>query len=227
MAMAMAMAMAMELTRRLPEKVGQRAEIGESFSNRRATQAMSAVLIEAQRYVDVRGRFTESYSKKRLQALGVVADFVQDNQSFSAAVGTVRGLHFHPPHALAKLVRCLRGRIFDVAIDLRRKSPTFGQWCGVELSAELGNQLFIPAGYGHGFMTLEPDCEIAYMVDAYYARESDGGILWCDPDIGIQWSLKDLPPVLSDKDARLPLLKDIQFDFPYDGNPLLPFKGPL
>lgn len=154
---------------------------------------------------------------------GINALFCQDNQSLSRTAGTLRGLHFQRhPHAQAKLVRCLRGRIFDVAVDIRRQSPTYKKWVGVELSAERGNQLFIPAGYAHGFLTLEDNCEIAYKVDAYYAPESDGGIAWNDPEIDIIWPLSLPFPLLSDKDSQLPALTSIDANFAYDGNPLLP-----
>jgi dTDP-4-dehydrorhamnose 3,5-epimerase len=156
----------------------------------------------------------------------VSSNFCQDNQSFSRLAGTLRGLHFQRiPHAQAKLVRCLRGRIFDVAVDIRSNSPTFKKWVGVELTAELGNQLFIPAGFAHGFLTLEPDCEIAYKVDAFYAPEADGGIAWNDPQIAINWPLTGNQPRLSEKDASLPTLNEADFDFPFDGNPLLPLEG--
>ena len=151
--------------------------------------------------------------------------FCQDNLSLSRPVGTLRGLHFQsPPHAQTKLVRCARGRIFDVAVDIRRRSPTFGQWAGLELSADNGKQLCIPAGYAHGFVTLEPDCEIAYKVDDYYSAECDGGVAWDDPAIGIDWPLDGHSPVLSDKDMSLPRLAGLTVDFPYDGNPLPPLR---
>ncbi len=136
-------------------------------------------------------------------------------------------MHFQrSPHTQAKLVRCLRGRIFDVAVDLRRASPTFMGYVGVELTAELGNQLFIPAGFAHGFLTLEPDCEIAYKVDGYYAPEADAGIAWDDPQLAIKWPLiNGSAPLVSDKDARLPELNDAEFDFSFDGSPLLPLEG--
>ena len=187
---------------------------------------MSVILFETRRFADKRGWFTESWNKERFEALGVCVDFIQDNHSYSRNAGTIRGLHFQKsPFAQAKLVRCLKGRIFDVAIDLRRDSPTFGKWEGVELTAELGNQLFIPAGFGHGFLTLEADCEIAYKVDAYYSPDADGGVAWDDPDIAIDWPLNGLEPVLSDKDSSLPSLREVELDFTYDGKPLLPLKG--
>lgn len=187
---------------------------------------MTAILITTKRFSDNRGWFSETWNKNRFQQIGVAADFVQDNQSCSLTAGTIRGLHFQrPPHAQAKLVRCIRGKIFDVVVDLRTDSPTFGKWEGVELSAVQGNQLYVPAGYAHGFLTLEPDCEVAYKVDAFYAPEADGGILWNDPDFSIEWPLGELQPILSDKDTALPTLKKAEFAFQYDGQPLLPLKG--
>lgn len=182
---------------------------------------MTVRIVKPRRFEDERGWFSETWHAARLAEEGIEAQFCQDNHSYSKAVGTLRGLHFQrPPHAQAKLVRCLRGSIYDVAIDIRRTSPTFGRWVGTVLSARLGYQLFIPRGYAHGFVTLETDCEVAYKVDAYYAPEADGGIVWNDPDLAIDWQLDGLIPVLSKKDAGLPLLADIDFDFAYDGNPL-------
>lgn len=155
--------------------------------------------------------------------LGISADFCQDNQSFSATAGTLRGLHFQShPHAQAKLVRCLRGRIFDVAVDIRSDSPTYRKWVGVELSEAIGNQLYIPAGYAHGFLTLEDNCEIAYKVDSYYASDADGGIAWNDASVSIKWPLNGTVPFLSEKDMALRPLDELNLAFPYDGKPLLP-----
>jgi dTDP-4-dehydrorhamnose 3,5-epimerase len=187
---------------------------------------MSVQLINPQRHRDSRGWFSETWNKERFQKLGVAAEFCQDNHSTSAKAGTIRGLHFQRAmHAQAKLVRCLKGRIFDVAVDLRQKSPTFKKWVGIELSADLGNQLYIPAGYAHGFLTLEDDCHVAYKVDSYYAPHSDGGIRWDDPSISIDWPMVSATPILSDKDAVLPFLPDSDFDFVYDGSPLLPLPN--
>ena len=184
---------------------------------------MTVIHVTPQRFSDSRGWFCETWTRHRFESWGIVAEFCQDNHSLSRPAGTIRGLHFQRvPDAQAKLVRCLRGRVFDVAVDVRKASPTFGQWVSVELTAERGNQLFIPAGYAHAFLTLEDDCEVAYKVDAYYAPQSDGGIAWDDPDLAIDWPLDGLSPLLSEKDAKLPRLKDIDLDFPYDGNPLLP-----
>jgi dTDP-4-dehydrorhamnose 3,5-epimerase len=182
-----------------------------------------AISITPRRFADDRGWFTETWQRDRYAAAGINADFCQDNHSLSRTAMTLRGLHFQrEPHAQAKLVRCLRGRVFDVAVDIRRDSPTFRHWVGVELSAEAGNQLFIPAGYAHGFLTLEPDCEIAYKVDAYYAPEADGGISWDDPELAIDWPLQGAAPILSAKDAALPSLTQADVHFAYDGRPLQP-----
>ncbi len=141
-------------------------------------------------------------------------DFVQDNHSLSAQVGTVRGLHFQaPPAAQAKLVRCGRGAIFDVAVDIRRGSPTYGQWMGAELSAENGHQLYVPAGFAHGFMTLLPDSEIVYKCSDYYAPATEGAVRW--DSCGIDWPLAGITPVLSDKDAVAPALAEFKSPFTY------------
>ncbi len=183
-------------------------------------------LITAKRFGDQRGWFTEVYSQHAFAALGIDAVFVQDNHSLSRPIGTLRGLHFQtPPHGQAKLVRCISGRIFDVAVDVRRNSPTFGRWVGAELSAENGNQLFIPVGFAHGFVTLEPECEITYKVSDVYAPLSDGGIRWNDPALAIDWPLPaGAGATLSQKDEKLPLLADFDSPFLYDGRPLLPLK---
>jgi len=187
---------------------------------------MTVIHITPQRFNDERGWFTETWNTQRFEKLGIGAEFCQDNQSASVKAGTIRGLHFQrTPHAQAKLVRCVKGRIFDVAVDLRRDSPTFRKWAGVELLAERGNQLFVPAGFGHAFITLEDDCHVAYKVDAYYAPQADGGIRWDDPELAINWPMDGTTPILSDKDASLPFLSDSELDFPYDGNPLAPLSN--
>jgi dTDP-4-dehydrorhamnose 3,5-epimerase len=174
------------------------------------------LLLTPRRFGDDRGFFAETWSRRVLQDAGITLDFVQDNHSLSRRVGTVRGLHFQsPPHAQAKLVRCGRGRLFDVAVDLRRGSPTYGQWAGAELSAENGVQLLIPAGFGHGFVTREPDTEIVYKCSDYYSPECDGGIRWNDPDIGIDWGVSEASG-LSDKDAKAPLLADFASPFVWE-----------
>lgn len=169
-------------------------------------------LIEPKYFTDFRGYFCESYSKRALEQCGIYADFVQDNHSLTLKKGTVRGIHFQtPPHPQSKLVRCTRGRIKDVAVDLRTASPTFKKWVCAELSAENHLQLFIPAGFGHGFVTLEDECEVQYKTDDFYYSDCDGAIIWNDPDIGVDWGIKE--PVLSDKDAAAPKLSlaDIRF----------------
>lgn len=182
-------------------------------------------LVRPRRHGDARGWFTETYNRDTFAALGIHCVFVQDNHSLSAPAFTLRGLHFQaPPRAQDKLVRCVRGRIFDVAVDVRRGSPTYGQWVGAELSAENGHQLFVPVGFAHGFLTLEPDCEVTYKCSNTYAPEADGGIAWNDPDIAVDWPLPPgRAPELSGKDARQPNLAEFNSPFPYDGRPL----GPL
>ncbi|MCD1627539.1 dTDP-4-dehydrorhamnose 3,5-epimerase [Seohaeicola saemankumensis] len=167
------------------------------------------------RFGDARGFFSESYNRSTLAGHGITLEFVQDNHSLSARSGTVRGLHVQsPPHAQAKLVRCGKGRLFDVAVDIRRGSPTYGQWFGVELSFENGRQLLVPEGFLHGFVTREPDTEIIYKCTDYYAPECDGAIRFDDPSIGIDWGLPaGVDVLLSDKDAKAPLLRD--FDSPF------------
>ena len=168
------------------------------------------LLITPARHGDARGWFTETWSRKALAAQGLNLDFVQDNQAFNAKAATVRGLHFQTsPHPQAKLVRVVKGSIFDVAVDIRPGSTTFGQWVGATLSAEHGEQLLVPRGFAHGYCTLSDGCEIAYKVDGDYARDTEGGVLWNDPDIGIDWPLSGRPALLSDKDLALSLLRDL------------------
>lgn len=187
----------------------------------------SVTLIETRRFADARGWFSETYAEAKYAALGVDVRFVQDNQSYSAHAGTIRGIHFQtPPHAQAKLVRCVRGSIVDYAVDLRKGSPTWGQAAWATLSAENGRQLFVPVGYGHAFVTLEPDTEVAYKVSDVYAGDCDGGVAWDCPDIGIDWPLPPTGPVLSDKDVALPRLADFDSPFAYDGTPMA-VKGDL
>jgi dTDP-4-dehydrorhamnose 3,5-epimerase len=181
---------------------------------------MSPIVIAPRRLGDERGWFSETYNARRLAEHGITNVFCQDNQSLTRAPGTLRGLHFQrAPYAQAKLVRCLAGRIFDVAVDIRRASPTFGHWVGIELGADNGRQLFVPVGYAHAFLTLEPDCMVAYKVDAFYSAECDSGIVWNDPDIAIDWPI-DGQPALSPKDAGLPPLAALDAEFDYDGEPL-------
>ena len=172
------------------------------------------LVLTPRRFGDARGWFSETYNAPAWRKAGVEIDFVQDNHSFSVRQGTLRGLHFQaPPHAQHKLVRCTRGRIWDVAVDFRQGSQTFGRWAGAELTAEKGEQIFVPAGFLHGFVTLTPDCEVVYKVSDLYAPESDGGVIWNDPDLGIDWPIDETQLKLSDKDAKLPRLADIDSPF--------------
>ena len=182
--------------------------------------AISDVLVvQPRKFGDHRGYFLETFSRKEFQLLGIENDFVQDNQSLSARRGTVRGLHFQrPPHSQAKLVRVIKGGIFDVAIDLRRGSPTFGQWCSTILTAEKSDQLFIPRGFAHAYCTLEPDTEVAYKVDEYYAPECEAGIIWNDPDLGIDWPVAAQDAILSEKDTKLPRFAEFESPFAYTGH---------
>lgn len=182
----------------------------------RKTALEGVVVLEPKRHGDARGFFSESWNKQRMEEAGLFYDFVQDNHSMSAQVGTLRGLHFQaPPHAQAKLVRCGRGRLFDVAVDIRVGSPTYGQWVGEELSFENGLQLLIPAGFAHGFITREPDTEVIYKCSDYYAPESDGGIRW--DSAGVEWAF-DGDPVLSGKDAAAPSLAEFTSPFAWEAS---------
>lgn len=173
--------------------------------------AIEAVkLIVPKRFGDNRGFFSETYNARTLADAGITDAFVQDNHSLSAEVGTIRGLHFQkPPYAQGKLVRVVRGSILDVAVDLRTGSPTYGQHVSAELSAENWAQLFVPVGFAHAFCTLEPNTEVIYKVTDYYAPQADAGVLWSDPDLGINWPVSLDKAVLSDKDQKLPRLKDL------------------
>ncbi|PPB79506.1 dTDP-4-dehydrorhamnose 3,5-epimerase [Albidovulum inexpectatum] len=182
------------------------------------TSLPGVLILTPRRFTDARGWFSEVWNRRTLASAGIDIDFVQDNHSYSAQAGTVRGLHFQaPPHAQAKLVRCGRGRVFDVAVDIRTGSPTYGHWVGVELSAENGRQLFIPAGFLHGFVTREPHSELLYKCSDYYSAECDGAVRFDDPDIGIDWGIDPSTAILSDKDASAPLLRDFQSPFRYEG----------
>lgn len=172
-------------------------------------------IVEPKIFGDHRGWFMETYNETVFEKAGVLIKFVQDNQSFSAAKGTLRGLHYQlNPKAQTKLVRCIKGSIFDVAVDIRKGSPTFGQWFGIELSAENKKQLFIPKGFAHGFMTFTDDVEVQYKVDETYAPDCDRGIIWNDPSIGIEWPM-NIIPVLSDKDQIAPSLNKADNNFVY------------
>ena len=174
-------------------------------------------LITPKRFGDHRGFFEETYNLHQFLAAGVETVFVQDNHSLSSEVGTVRGLHFQaPPRAQAKLVRCGRGRLFDVAVDIRKGSPTFGKWVGEELSFENGRVLLVPAGFAHGFMTLEPYTEIVYKCSDTYAPETEGALRWDDPEVDIDWPLKATPKKLSEKDLVAPFLSDLETPFLFE-----------
>ena len=162
------------------------------------------VILTPRRFGDDRGWFSEVWNRRALAGAGIDADFVQDNHSFSGPKGTLRGLHYQaPPHAQAKLVRCTAGAIWDVAVDARRGSPTYGRWVGAELSAENGRQLFVPEGFLHGFSTLTEDAEVQYKCTDHYAPDADGAVAWDSPSLGIDWHLA-VEPVLSAKDAAAP-----------------------
>ena len=178
------------------------------------TKLPGVYIVEPQVFGDHRGYFMETYSTKAFADIGITNEFVQDNPSFTAQKGTLRGIHFqNAPMAQAKLVRVTRGAVLDVAVDLRKGSPTYRQWVGVELSAENKRMLFIPRGFGHGFVTLTDDVEFCYKVDNLYSRECDRGIRFDDPEIGVDWGV--IEPVLSQKDTTSPMLKDSDCNFVY------------
>jgi dTDP-4-dehydrorhamnose 3,5-epimerase len=165
------------------------------------------LLITPQRHGDARGWFAETWSEALMSKAGLAHPFVQDNQAFNARKGTVRGLHFQTaPHAQGKLVRVIRGAIWDVAVDVRAGSPSFGRWAAAELTAQGGEQLFVPRGFAHGYVTLSDDTELFYKVDGQYAPDLEGGVAWDDPDLALPWPLAG-EPVLSEKDRGLPRLR--------------------
>lgn len=172
------------------------------------------VIIEPKVFGDRRGWFTETYSKEKFKEQGIKVDFIQDNHSFSAQKGTLRGLHFQlEPKAQTKLVRCTKGKILDVAVDIRKDSPTYKKWIAVELTEENKKQLLIPKGFAHGFITLSDNVEVQYKVDEYYSPECDRSVRFDDPEIGVEWGMEN--PVLSEKDINAPLLKDSCANFKY------------
>ena len=178
------------------------------------TELQDVYIIEPTVFGDHRGWFMETFSEAIVTKQGLDLNFVQDNHSFSSQKGTLRGLHYQMnPKAQTKLVRCTRGSIFDVAVDIRKGSPTLGKWVGVELSAENKKQLLIPKGFAHGFMTLTDDVEVQYKVDELYAPECDRGILWNDPFIGITWPID--VPILSAKDEKAPPIHHAENNFIY------------
>ena len=176
------------------------------------------ILIEPTRHKDERGFFSETYSRRRYKEFGIDVDFLQDNHSFSWEPGTLRGLHFQaPPNAQGKLVRCVKGEIFDVAVDIRKGSQTFGHWEGYELTEENGHQLYVPVGFAHGFLTLKRETEIVYKCTDYYAPKAEGSIRWDDPSISIEWPLSE-NIILNKRDAIAPLLNDFETPFTFGEN---------
>jgi len=181
----------------------------------RPTALPDVKIIQTSIFADARGYFMETYNKQAFAAAGVNEEFVQDNFSLSSEVGTVRGLHFQlAPFAQAKLIRVGRGRILDVAVDLRRSSPTFGRHVAVELNAQSGLQLLVPVGFAHGFCTLEPNTEVLYKVTANYSAAHDRGLAWDDPALGIDWPVDAANAILSDRDTKHPRLADLSVCFP-------------
>ena len=179
------------------------------------------LVIVPKRHADARGWFSETFLLDRWHDLGIGCSFVQDNQSLSTRRGTLRGFHFQePPSAQVKLVSVLRGRILGVAVDIRRGSPSFGKFVSAELSSDGGRHLFVPIGFAHGFVTLEDDVLVMYKVSEYYAPSCEGGIRWNDPDIDVPWPFDTATLIRSERDDRLPFLKDYQSPFAYDGKPL-------
>ena len=171
------------------------------------TELPGVIILEPQVFADSRGWFMESWSEKKMQEMGMNYNFAQDNHSFSAKKGTLRGIHFqNNPYAQTKLVRCTCGAVLDVAIDLRKESKTYKKWISVELSAENKRQLLIPAGFGHGFICLTDHTEFIYKVDKPYNATADRSIRWNDPELAINWQEKN--PILSEKDATAPFLED-------------------
>jgi len=182
----------------------------------RVTNIPGIQLLKPRYFYDARGHFAETYSKRSGQDLGLRARFVQDNESLSIRPGTVRGLHFQtPPKSQAKLVRVLRGSIYDVAVDLRVGSPTYGRWAADTLTADGGEQFFVPRGFAHGFCTLEPNTVVAYKVDNYYAPECDRGLAWDDPTLAINWPVSSENAVLSDKDRKFGRFAEFVSPFRY------------
>lgn len=175
------------------------------------------IVVRPRRFSDERGWFMETYRREAFLEFGISASFVQDNHAFSQAAGTLRGLHFQmPPRAQAKLVKVVRGAIYDVAVDIRQGSPSYGRWSGARLSAEGGEQLFVPAGFAHGYCTLEADTEVAYKCDGYYAPECEGGIAATDPEIAIDWPFPIETLNLSIRDRSLPPLRHVASPFQFE-----------
>lgn len=179
-----------------------------------STDVLDVYILEPKVFGDNRGWFMESWSKRTMEEAGLHYDFVQDNHSYSAQKGVLRGLHFQKGEAAqAKIVRCAKGAVLDVAVDMRKGSPTYKKWVAVELSAENKRQLLIPRGFLHGFVTLTDEVEFLYKADNFYTPEADRNIRWNDPEIGVEWGIDD--PILSEKDAKAPLLSESDIDFVY------------
>ena len=184
----------------------------------RETRIPEVLIISPQKHGDHRGFFSETYNSSTMQKMGVDISFVQDNQSLSGAAHTLRGLHYQaPPFAQDKLVRVIRGAVLDVAVDIRRGSPTFGKHVAEIISAKEWNQILVPKGFAHGFITLEPNTEVLYKVSNYYAPKFDFGIKWNDPKLGIEWGAEVANVTLSEKDQRQPMLSEIESPFEYEG----------
>lgn len=180
--------------------------------NKIETNVLDVYILEPKVFGDKRGWFMESWSKKKMEDIELFYDFVQDNQSFSSVKGTIRGLHFQKgEYSQAKLVRCVKGAVIDVAVDIRKGSPTYKKWVSVELSEENKRQLIIPRGFAHGFVTLTDEVEFLYKADNYYCQESEGSIVWNDSEINVNWGVKN--PIVSDKDANSPIFDDINNNY--------------
>lgn len=178
------------------------------------TDIDGVLIVELKVFGDNRGWFAETYSKEKFHQLGIDVEFIQDNHSFSEQKGVLRGLHFQqPPMAQTKLVRCTRGEILDVAVDIRRGSPTYKKWVAVKLTAENKRQMLVPKGFAHGFVTLTDGVEVYYKVDEYYSPENDRGIRYDDPEINVDWGVRD--PIMSEKDLKAPFLADSDASFKY------------
>ncbi|MEM9585166.1 MAG: dTDP-4-dehydrorhamnose 3,5-epimerase [Pseudomonadota bacterium] len=183
------------------------------------TEIADLLILVPRRFEDERGFFSEVWNKQTLLGQGIDIDFVQDNHSYSEAVGTVRGLHFQsPPHAQTKLIRCGSGSVFDVAVDIRIGSPSYGKWYGVELTPENGRQMLVPAGFLHGFVTRKPGSELLYKCSDYYAPECDGAVRFDDPDLGIDWGLGTDPAHVSAKDGAAQSFAEFKSPFHYEGS---------
>ncbi len=179
---------------------------------------MPPLLITPRRFGDARGWFAETYQSQRFAALGLDMAFVQDNEAFTASANTLRGLHYQaPPHAQAKLVRCVTGRILDVIVDIRKGSPTFGRHQAVELSADNGTMLFVPVGYAHAYLTLSENTLVSYKVTGFYAKEAEGGVRFNDPALSVDWPVEPSALLINDRDRNWPDLSEAATPFAYDG----------